>query len=471
MIALYARVSTAEQANEGYSIDEQIERLKKYSEAHGRTDYAVYVDAGRTGTNIQRPALQEIISDAKAGKLDKVLVYKLDRLSRSQKDTLYLIEDIFLANGVDFESMSEKFDTATSFGKAMIGILAVFAQLEREQIRERMSMGKAGRAKQGKWHGGGHIPIGYEYEGGSLVVNEFEAMQVKEIFQRFASGESIGSLERDLNTRGLSHKYGIWARDRIARTLQNNVYIGVIKNKGEEYEGDHTPLVDLETYEAVQKRMKERKGKRERVAQHVLGGLLYCKRCGAKYSASTYRVVAGTAYRYYACYSRHKVNIRMIKDPDCKNTTWRTDMLDELVFAQIRQLSLDTDKIHEMRRQSQEMSPERSQTAEILKRELEKLESQKNRLIDLYSVGGISKEEISERVIASNKRVEALTEQLQAIQDKSPEISEDEAVAVLESFSDIMEKGSFDQVRLMVETLIDKIEIDGEDIYIHWRFC
>ena len=148
-VALLARVSTQEQAINGHSIGEQIERMHKYCDAMGWTVYKEYTDAGYSGANTDRPALQRMIRDIKAGKINKVLVYKLDRLSRSQKDTLYLIEDVFLANNTDFVSMSENFDTSTPFGRAMIGILAVFAQLEREQIKERMQMGKEARAKEG----------------------------------------------------------------------------------------------------------------------------------------------------------------------------------------------------------------------------------------------------------------------------------------------------------------------------------
>ena len=110
---------------------------------------------------------------------DKVVVYKLDRLSRSQRDTLTLLEEIFNANSVDFVSMSENFDTSTPFGRATIGILAVFAQLEREQIKERMSMGRDARAKSGGWMGSYHIPIGYDYLDGKLQINPYEAMQIR----------------------------------------------------------------------------------------------------------------------------------------------------------------------------------------------------------------------------------------------------------------------------------------------------
>ena len=130
MIALYSRVSTAAQAEDGYSIDAQQERLVAYCTAIGKKEYQFYTDAGYSGSNLNRPAIQNLIEDAKKGKVETVIVFKLDRLSRSQKDTLYLIEEVFEKNGVSFISLTESFDTNTPFGKAMIGLLSVFASTQ-----------------------------------------------------------------------------------------------------------------------------------------------------------------------------------------------------------------------------------------------------------------------------------------------------------------------------------------------------
>lgn len=183
-VGLYPRVSGHEQ-EDNYSIPEQVDRMKMYCESRDWMVYKIYTDSGFTGSNMDRPGLQEMIKDVENGKLDMVLVYKLDRLSRSQKDTLYLIEDVFDKHNVAFSSMTENFDTSTPFGKAILGVLAVFAQLEREKIKERTMMGKDSRAQEGKWHGSKWLPIGYDYEDGVLVPNEYEVMQIKEIADLF----------------------------------------------------------------------------------------------------------------------------------------------------------------------------------------------------------------------------------------------------------------------------------------------
>ncbi|MDD3394070.1 MAG: recombinase family protein, partial [Anaerotignum sp.] len=165
MVFGYIRVSTDNQL-ENYSIDEQVDRLTAYCKAKDWVLVKIYTDGGFSGGNTNRPALRQMLEDIKKVDVDAVIVYKLDRLSRSQKDTLMLIEDVFLSSDVDFISINENFDTSTPFGRAMIGILSVFAQLEKDQITERFTMGRIGRGKAGYFHGGGNAPHGYDYVNG-----------------------------------------------------------------------------------------------------------------------------------------------------------------------------------------------------------------------------------------------------------------------------------------------------------------
>ena len=189
--AIYIRVSTDAQFEEGYSVDAQKEQLTAYCVSKGIKDYEYYIDGGWSGSNIERPEIERLISDVKDGKISCVIIYKLDRLSRSQKDTLYLIEDLFMPNNVDFVSLTESLDTSTPTGRAMIGILAAFAQLERETIRIRTRMGMNERVKAGYWMGGGRIPFGYDYdkEQGILVPNK-DAEKVRSCYELYLQGYS-----------------------------------------------------------------------------------------------------------------------------------------------------------------------------------------------------------------------------------------------------------------------------------------
>ena len=274
-VALYPRVSSHEQV-EGYSIGEQIDRLTKYCEAMGWEIYKIYTDPGYSGGNIERPGLQEMLKDIKAGKVDKVVVYKLDRLSRSQKDTMMLIEDEFLAYGVDFVSMSENFDTSTPFGRAMIGILAVFAQLERENIKERTMIGKEARAKEGKWGGGSSEPVGYDYDPVTeeLNINDYEAMQIREAAELFLKGAPMRTICREFaekcyTYRGQSGRVSLWDPKRLKYVFANKLYIGFMKHGENWYPGSHTPILEVETFERLQKLLDQRA---EMSAQHKQKG-------------------------------------------------------------------------------------------------------------------------------------------------------------------------------------------------------
>ena len=352
-IALYPRVSTQEQALKGYSIDEQIERMTKYCDAMGWTAYKTYTDAGFSGADMERPNLKRMIKDIKQGKIDKVLVWKLDRLSRSQKDTLYLIEDVFLANNVDFVSMKENFDTSTAFGRASVGILAVFAQLEREQIKERMDMGREGRAKKGKFHGSNMIPIGYDYVDGKLVVNEFEAMQVRKIFEMYLAGKSAYKIANYLNSHGLVHRYGKWTQSTAFDCLKKQVYVGNIVHNGKIFDGEHDPIISQDIFDkanALKQHKSEEHAKKQirrgKVTSY-LGGYLYCAKCGAKMSKQRRRN-KGHIYDKYVCYSRWKVMPSLVKDPDCMNKIWNMAELDQIVFDEIKKLALEPHHLEEI---------------------------------------------------------------------------------------------------------------------------
>ena len=249
-VGIYVRVSTGPQAKEGYSIPEQKERLTAYCKARDWQIVRVYVDAGYTGSNIERPGMESLIKDVEEGNIDTVLVYKLDRLSRSQKDTLYLIEDLFLPNGVNFVSMQESFDTSTPFGRAVLSILSVFSQLERELIAERTFMGRKGRAKEGKWHGCASHPIGYVYKEGELVINEKEAEQVRMVYEYYSRGMTITEICNRME--GYKTKHGDWHHPgTVANVLDNPLYAGIIHFDDVLTPDSHTAVVPRELFDTV----------------------------------------------------------------------------------------------------------------------------------------------------------------------------------------------------------------------------
>ena len=475
-VFIYVRVSTQEQANEGYSIGEQTERLQKYCEIMGWIVVKVYTDAGHSGATIDRPALKEMLRNVKAGKADAVLVYKLDRLSRSQKDTLTLIEDSFLANNTDFISVSENFDTSTPLGRAMIGILAVFAQLEREQIKERMIMGKDARAKQGKFHGSKYVPIGYDYIDGELVTNEFEKIQIKQIFEMYASGKSPNTIAKTLKDAGYTHKHGKWKRLAVSEILSKKTYLGYVAHKGEWHKGTHEAFIDEELFNKVQS-IKEKKGieygkhnRRAGRANSYLGGYLECKCCHAKYSRVTkYNMVQNEKrqYTYYMCNSRSRNSATLIKDRNCKNQTWKMDNLDSLVFSEIKKLALDPNYMSDIKEQSID-----NEQIGIIETEISKIDDQISKLMDLYSIGTLPIDVLQDKVNNLNDQKSRLENELDNINAENKfALSHEETLEIVQSFNDVLKKGDFHEIRAVIGTLIEKIEIDGYDITIHWNFA
>ena len=409
-VAIYVRVSSQEQANEGYSIQEQTERLTKYCEAHGWILVKVYTDPGFTGANRNRPALQMLCADVAKSLFDTVLVYKLDRLSRSQKDTLYIIEDVFLKNGISFVSMNENFDTGTPFGRAMIGILSVFAQLERDQIRERVQMGHDARAKEGYFHGGGYAPIGYDYIDGLLTVNEYEASIVRKAYTLFLDGLPVHSIYLALEKEyPAGTRFGAVTYSSVKSMLTTILYAGYIKWKGALYPGKHEAIIPYEQFQEVQRLIKRRQidePHRLTSFQHttILGGIMFCGYCGARYFCknNTASKVSRITQRYYTCYSRGKTSKKMIRDPNCKNKSWNVHKLDAIILNEIAKLELSRDFV------SYNTAPDNSGRIQSIKTALASADKKLEKLVDLYTDDTIPVHVLSERISRLNAEKEAL---------------------------------------------------------------
>lgn len=479
-IAIYIRVSTLEQANNNYSIGEQTERLQNYCKAMNWEIYKIYVDPGYSGANTDRPGLKSLIADVEEGLIDKVVVYKLDRLSRSQLDTLDLIENTFLKHSVDFVSMLENFDTSTPFGRAMIGILAVFAQLEREQFKERSAMGKEGRAKKGKFGGGRNIPIGYNYdkEKELLIINDYEAMQYLELVDLFLSGKSFRAIEKIFSDKGYRHKSGTWIPKTMRSVLRSKIYIGYISYKKQWYKAEHDPLIDEETYNKIVALLDQRSetykqtGGRAGVVSTYLGGMLFCKKCGAKYGKDSNgrKDKEGNKKYKYVCYSRSKKMRSLVKDPNCKNKNWNLKELDEIVFNEIRKLATDPEYMNMIQEEKLKHSDNLNQV-DIIKKEIKKIDEQISRFMDLYGIGKFTIDQVSNKVDPLNEQRRALEKEMNVIVNESGAITDDDAIEIINSFGDILDYGDFDEIRLAIESLIYYIELDDEDVIIHWRFA
>ncbi len=325
--ALYLRVSTEAQADEGYSLAAQAEKLEAYCRMKGLADFRRYVDGGFSGSNLSRPAITELVEAIRGGAVERVVVYKLDRLSRSQKDTLYLIEDVFLPHGVDFVSINENIDTGSPYGRAMIGILSAFAQLERENIFLRTRMGMVERVKQGFWPGGGKTPFGYDYDQAKgILVPNADAPTVRAMYARYLAGQSTGHIAREL---GLPYEH------LVRQILLRESNTGVIVYRGQTYPGRHEPLVDRETFARVQRRLLRHDKPRASAGSKLLTGLLVCGHCGAKMRYQKW----GEAGDKLVCYSRDKSKPHLVHDHNCPNRGIMAREVEQIVVRDLSRLA------------------------------------------------------------------------------------------------------------------------------------
>lgn len=390
-VAIYVRVSTNIQAEEGYSIDEQIDKLKTYCGIKDWTVYEIYRDGGFSGGNIERPALERLIKDANNKKFDTVLVYKLDRLSRSQKDTLYLIEDVFSKNDISFLSLQENFDTSTAFGKAMIGLLSVFAQLEREQIKERMQLGRVGRAKSGKPMMYSSPSFGYSYSTDTqeLTINHVEAVIVKRIFDEYIGGMSLLHLMEFLNNNNLLRNGKKWNYQGLIRILRNPVYIGKIRYNNVIYSGLHEAIIDDDIFYRAQKELDARqntldkKGQnRQFKAKYMLSGIGKCGYCGAPLTIRSGKERKdGTRLRTYQCFNRYpkKNSITIYNDnKKCDSKYYNKEVLEDYVINEVRKLQLNPKNIDKLFDKVSKID-----TVQI-KKQLNSLDNKINKLNELY---------------------------------------------------------------------------------------
>ena len=299
-VAIYARVSTQEQAENGNSLEFQIDKLKAYCQLHEFKVVGEYVDAGVSGAKSERPALNKLKKDI--DKIDIVLIYKLDRLSRSIKDTMYLIEDLFKPNNVDLISLSENFDTSQAMGMATIGMLSTFAQLERETIKERMMAGKQQAVKNGKYLS--MAPFGYIKKDGQLIKDEQTKDCVEFIFKKMLEGNSLNEVVKLLEINGYEN-IKKWEQAFICRIVKSVVYCGhmealgiLVKNTHEAYitEDEQQQIIDM----LADRKSHSSKGKRNKLPV-LFRGLISCPCCHRRLTYSRKQRKSGVKVVFYKC--------------------------------------------------------------------------------------------------------------------------------------------------------------------------
>lgn len=474
-VAIYVRVSTTNQVEEGYSIDEQKDKLEAYCKIKDWSVYNVYTDGGFSGSNTNRPAIEQLIKDAKKRKFDTVLVYKLDRLSRSQKDTLYLIEDIFIKNNIAFLSLQENFDTSTPFGKAMIGLLSVFAQLEREQIKERMQLGKLGRAKAGKSMMWAKTSYGYDYhkETGTVTINPAQSLAIKFMFKSYLSGRSITKLRDDLNEK--FPKEIPWNYRAVRMILGNPVYCGYNKFMGEIYKGNHEAIISKEDFDKTQEELKirqrtalENNNPRPFQAKYILSGISQCGYCGAPLKLLMGMVRKdGTRFIRYECHQRHPRKTKGVtvynNNVKCDSGFYEKDDLENYVLTEISKLQDDTGYLDKI------FSGDNAETIdrESYKKQIEELSKKLSRLNDLYIDDRITLEELQSK----SAEFISMRATLETELENDPALRRDKRKADMRKLLNAEKVFSMDYERqkILVRGIINKVQVTADKVFIRWK--
>jgi site-specific DNA recombinase len=312
--AIYTRVSTDQGLEQDFnSLDAQYDACQAYirSQAHARWSLlrAKYDDGGFSGGNTDRPALQQLLDDVRAGKIDVIVVYKVDRLTRSLADFAKLVE-LFDSHNVSFVSVTQHFNTTTSMGRLTLNVLLSFAQFEREVTSERIRDKVAASKRKGLWVGG-KVPLGYEVNNKQVVVVEKDAAKVRTIFRRYLELGSLDLLLKDLRKRDILTKVqrlksgrtigGIpFTRGPLSYLLRNRFFVGEVAYKGEVLPGPQAPILDRGLFEAVQAKLAEQQNNHVRTrhrSEALLVGKIYDDR-GHRMSPSHSRK-RDVRYRYY----------------------------------------------------------------------------------------------------------------------------------------------------------------------------
>jgi site-specific DNA recombinase len=304
---LYTRVSSRNQADAEYSsLETQGERLEAYCRSQENcTVYRVYEDGGYSADSLDRPALKEMLRDIREGRLNCVLAYKIDRLTRSVKD-FHVLMELFDRYAVKFVSVTQSLDTQNPMGRLLRNILLDFAQFEREMTADRTRDKMFQRAQKGLWNGG-HAPYGYAAINKRLIVHAEEAERVRFMFHRFAETPSLARLRDEMHLHGWHTRAGKpWSKMALDQILRNPTYCGLIRFNEHRFKGDHEALIEESLYREVQSVRRDRSHGATRLSRvFLLKSLIRCSECGSSMTPhyTQKRHKDGSVYRipYYRC--------------------------------------------------------------------------------------------------------------------------------------------------------------------------
>ena len=494
--AIYTRKSSDEGLEQDFnSLDAQRESAESYITSMKHEGWVCrptrYDDGGFTGGNLERPAVQQLMADIEAGLIDCVVVYKVDRLSRSLLDFSRMMQ-VFEQHGVSFVSVTQQFNTTHSMGRLTLNILLSFAQFEREIISERTRDKIAAAKRKGMW-GGGRPILGYDIErrpgGNRLIINEAEAQQVRRVFDLYLECGSIMQTLRRLDTLGWTNK--VWTtragkamggrrfdKSTLFHLLTNVAYLGKVTHKGDIFDGQHEAIVEQVVFDQVGLMLKanrtvEGRGNRNQYGA-LLKGIMRCKPCDCAmihhYASKQTKSGTERRYRYYVCTHAQKRGWS-----ECPSPSLPAADMERFVIDQIRSLGRDDAILAESVRRAQERLRERAGELDARRDELaEQLEQHRAELRDLVDRGAdrngsaTRAAELCEEISTHSGEMRRLHTRVESIRSRL--LDEDELAGALEAFDPMWERLTTTERQRLVHLLIERVEYDAESESISVTF-
>ncbi|MEW5980368.1 MAG: recombinase family protein [Acidobacteriota bacterium] len=480
--AVYTRKSTDEGLNMDFnSLDAQREAAEAYVASQKHEGWTClperYDDGGFSGGNMDRPALKRLLDDIDAGQADCLVVYKVDRLSRSLLDFARIME-VLERHKVSFVSVTQQFNTAHSMGRLTLNVLLSFAQFEREIIAERTRDKMSAARRKGKWTGGMPV-LGYDIDpqGGKLIVNEFEASRVRAIFEVYLKWESLTEAAKEINGRGWTTKAWITKEGRrregcpfhkgnLRDLLAKVIYLGKVNHKGKIYDGEHDAIVDEEVWRRAQEvlRRNKRNGGKDVRNKYgaLLRGLLQCVPCGAAMTHAYTARGPNKRYRYYVCTKAQKQGW-----DSCPSKSIPANEIERFVVERIRAIGRDPGLVAEVLDQvrTQEAKQREGLVTERkgLEHELNRLNGQVRRITEQGDLNGNLDRlaALQDRIRAAQQRVIEIREEM--IKAGRRKVDEGEFVSALKSFEPVWDALSPREQSRMIRLLIERVGYDGRE--------
>ncbi|WPD20279.1 recombinase family protein [Thermaerobacter composti] len=481
-VALYTRVSTDEQAREGHSIAAQRDRLLAFCRSQSWDVAGIYADEGHSGATLDRPQLARLREDVRAGRVNLVLVWKVDRLSRRVSHLAQLIDE-FDRHGCAFRSVTEPFDTSHAAGRAFLQMLAVFAEFERELIRERVTQGIHQRIKAGYIHGRPKA-LGYVIPGDGAVwqVDEREAAIVRWIYDQYLRGvgsmriamalkEGVPELPADVLQREFGHLSVASLADRVRWILKNPIYAGYTTLNGTLLPGRHEAIIEPGRWHQVQELFKKRQvyGPRGRTSPYILSGLIYCGACGSPmwgFSQSNKprgrkqpkRTTRTGRYAYYVCKQGGTMEGRL---RTCRNWGIRKERVEAEVLNRIRQLALAPQEVAAALPTKVEPEDEDQRRLRQLRAELAALRRRQQNLITTIERAPDLEDALLDRLrelADEQRRLQQEIDRLEArAQSQRPPVSREELASLLAHVDEVLDHADPDELRELVRLFVRRV--------------